>query len=145
METYTLSKEQYAEYLRLKKEDILKQAEKIDREIAKVLSGESDSPTTKISKPSNINPDKNKRETVGWRSILEGVFKNSNRALSYSEILEAVLDNPVLDIDEDTARKSISSNLGTYSKGENKRYEYYEKEGKRYYKLYSNQLRLNHD
>lgn len=137
---YTLTPEEYAEFLRYKKEKLLKQAEleakNIEDQIAKILSEKKPSIEDALLHTTQFEDSiDSKKTTIGWRQILEKVFKSTSKYIGYAEIVEAVMEMPDLNIPIETARKSISSNLGTYSKGSNPRYKAKEEDGRKVYQL----------
>jgi hypothetical protein len=128
---------EYVEFLNWKKEKLSKefneQIAEIDKKISECLAGSS--PGVMFSVPgSRVDVDnKGKRDTVGWKYLIDEVLQPSERYLSAKIIIAAVIKNPKMTSHIEVAKKSIASALYTNSAKDIGRYLVKTEKGKKVY------------
>ncbi len=147
MDRYNLTKEEYAEFLKFKREKILKEAaieaQRISEKLAKLDEKQANGSMVPVKTPKSPKrkPKKNvskvggKKNSVGWRKILKDILERAGEPITYSAAVEAAIKHPDVNASRVTVQRSVGSNLITYSRGKYERYYQIEKNGRKYYGL----------
>lgn len=131
-----ISKEEYVEFLKYKKEKVEKELQAIEDSISKLIgiTDNSQQPVV-LDTPKKLKVDSDNRTAVGWKYIIDAVMMHENRPLTAAEIVELVSNHPNYRHLSKTAKKSVGSTLSVNSKDSHDRYLFKKVAGIKYYHL----------
>jgi len=107
-------RDEYASFLRSKKESLLKEVGNIEERLAKLFSTASEdvSQDTKIK----TGASNSVRGSVGWKFKIDEVLKKATKPLTSNQILDKIIEvEPEIGDRRQGGRKSVSSTLSTNS------------------------------